>query len=94
MLNLKETRLLTHLLYREWMPTILYDVHQMGSRGARLFVPPFFDPINPNLDPRIGGGGGGGGGGGHQSIFTIEAHMAGDLAKRREARRTHECHVR
>lgn len=69
MLNLKETRLLTHLLYREWMPTILYDVHQMGSRGARLFVPPFFDPINPNLDPRI-----------HQSIFMIGAHMAGDLA--------------
>ncbi|SIO02688.1 Zinc carboxypeptidase [Singulisphaera sp. GP187] len=69
MLNLKETRLLTRLLYQEWMPTILYDVHQMGSRGARLFVPPFFDPINPNLDPRI-----------HQSIFMIGAHMAGDLA--------------
>ncbi|WP_406700787.1 M14 metallopeptidase family protein [Singulisphaera sp. Ch08] len=69
MLNLKETQLLTHLLYKEWLPTILYDVHQMGSRGARLFVPPFFDPINPNLDPRI-----------HQSIFMIGAHMAGDLA--------------
>ncbi|AGA30256.1 M14 family metallopeptidase [Singulisphaera acidiphila] len=69
MLNLKETRLLTQLLYQEWMPTILYDVHQMGSRGARLFVPPFYDPINPNLDARI-----------HQSIFMIGAHMAGDLA--------------
>jgi hypothetical protein len=69
MLNLKETQLLTRLLYKEWRPTILYDVHQMGSKGARLFVPPFFDPINPNLDPRI-----------HQSILTIGAHMAGDLA--------------
>lgn len=69
MLNLQETRLLTRLLYKEWFPTILYDVHQMGSRGARLFVPPFFDPINPNLNPRI-----------HQSIFSIGAHMAADLA--------------
>lgn len=69
MLNLKETRLLTHLLYHEWFPTILYDVHQMGSRGARIFVPPFHDPINPNIDPRV-----------HQSIAMIGAHMAGDLA--------------
>jgi Zinc carboxypeptidase len=69
MLNLKETQLLTHLLYKEWFPTLAYDVHQMGSRGARMFVPPFYDPINPNLDPRI-----------HQSIATIGAHMASDLA--------------
>jgi len=69
MLNLKETQLLTRLLYKEWYPTILYDVHQMGSTTARLFVPPFFDPVNPNIDPRIS-----------QSIFTIGAHMAVDLA--------------
>jgi hypothetical protein len=69
MLNLKETQLLTRLLYQEWFPTALYDVHQMGSRGARLFVPPFHDPINPNIDPRI-----------HQSIAMIGSHMAGDLA--------------
>jgi hypothetical protein len=69
MLNLKETQLLTRLLYKEWFPTLTYDVHQMGSRGARLFVPPFYDPINPNLNPRI-----------HQSIALIGAHMAADLA--------------
>ena len=69
MLNLQETRLLSKLLYHEWFPTITYDVHQMGSRGARMFVPPFFDPINPNLDPRLS-----------QSIFLIGAHMASDLA--------------
>jgi hypothetical protein len=68
MLNLKETQLLTHLLYKEWFPTITYDVHQMGSKGARLFVPPFHDPINPNLDPRI-----------HEGIALIGAHMAADL---------------
>ncbi len=71
MLNLKETQLLTHLLYKEWFPTLAYDVHQMGSRGARLFVPPFFDPINPNLDARV-----------NQGIAMIGAHMAADLAER------------
>ena len=69
MLNLAETKLLTHLLYKEWFPTLTYDVHQMGPRGARLFVPPFYDPINPNLDPRV-----------HQGITLIGSHMAADLA--------------
>ena len=69
MLNLAETKLLTRLLYKEWFPTLTYDVHQMGPRGARLFVPPFHDPINPNLDARI-----------HQGIALIGSHMAADLA--------------
>ncbi|WP_435016097.1 M14 family zinc carboxypeptidase [Tundrisphaera sp. TA3] len=69
MLNLQETRLLTNLLYKEWFPTLAYDVHQMGGKGARMFVPPFFDPVNPNLDPRVS-----------QGIFLIGSHMAADLA--------------
>jgi hypothetical protein len=48
-----ETRLVTHALYREWLPEIFYDVHQMGAEGARLFVPPFLDPVDPNIDPLI-----------------------------------------
>ena len=56
MLNLQETKLLTRFLYKECPPTLAYDVHQMGSKGARLFVPPFFDPINPNLDARLNQG--------------------------------------
>ena len=44
MLNLKETRLVTKLIYKEWLPNIIYDIHQMGNSGARFFVPPFFDP--------------------------------------------------
>ncbi|WP_435007123.1 M14 family metallopeptidase [Tundrisphaera lichenicola] len=69
MLNLQETRLLTRFLYQEFPPTLAYDVHQMGPRGARMFVPPFFDPVNPNLDARL-----------NQGIFLIGAHMAADLA--------------
>ncbi len=73
MLNLQETQLLTKLLYKEWFPTMAYDVHQMGSKGARMFVPPFFDPINPNLDARV-----------NQSIAVIGADMAADLASEKK----------
>ncbi|MFC1633731.1 M14 metallopeptidase family protein [Planctomycetota bacterium] len=51
MLNLKETRLVTQVIYKQWLPNIVYDVHQMGNSGARFFVPPFFDPKNPNVHP-------------------------------------------
>ena len=53
MLTQVETRLLTRALYREWFPEVVYDIHQMGSAGTRMFVPPFADPVNPNLDPAI-----------------------------------------
>ncbi len=51
--NLKETRLLSQQLYHEWFPPIVVDEHQMGSYGARLFVPPYMDPLDPNVDPLL-----------------------------------------
>ena len=51
MLNLQETRLVTEVIYERWLPHVVYDIHQMGNSGARLFVPPFFDPKNPNVHP-------------------------------------------
>ena len=53
MINLKETQLITRLLWREWFPQIVYDVHQQGSNGSRFFIPPFFDPPNPNIAPLL-----------------------------------------
>jgi len=53
MLNLKETKVITRLLWKEWFPQIVYDVHQQGSNGSRFFVPPFYDPPNPQIDPLL-----------------------------------------
>lgn len=53
MLTQVETQLVTDLLYRRWWPEVVYDVHQMGNSGARFFVPPFDDPVNPNIDPLL-----------------------------------------
>src|SRR6266446_4231470 len=53
MLNLKETRAVTRLLWKEWFPEIVYDIHQQGSNGSRFFVPPFYDPPNPHISPLL-----------------------------------------
>jgi len=53
MVTQAETRLVTRMLYTEWFPEVVYDVHQMGANGVRMFVPPFQDPVNPNLDPAL-----------------------------------------
>lgn len=53
MVTQPETRAVTRLLYEEWFPQVVYDVHQMGNRGERFFVPPFADPLNPNVDPLL-----------------------------------------
>jgi len=46
----QETRLTVQHLYHRWHPQIVHDVHQMGTRGARIFVPPYADPWEPNVD--------------------------------------------
>jgi hypothetical protein len=48
-----ETQLTVDKILNVWRPQILHDVHQMGSNGARLFVPPYIDPWEPNVDPEI-----------------------------------------
>lgn len=53
MLNLRETRLVTRLFWKEWFPQIVYDMHQQNVIGPRFFIPPFFDPANPNIDPLL-----------------------------------------
>ena len=53
MLNLKETQAITRLFWKEWFPQIVFDVHQQGTNGSRFFIPPFFDPAYPRIDPLL-----------------------------------------
>jgi hypothetical protein len=53
MLTQVESQMLNDLLYDRWYPEVVYDSHQMGGSGARFFVPPFGDPLNPNIDPLV-----------------------------------------
>ena len=53
MLTQVETRYLNRVLYHDWLPEVYLDAHQMGSAFARIFVPPFKNPPNPNVDPLV-----------------------------------------
>ncbi len=53
MLTQVETQYLNRVLYQDWLPEVYLDVHQMGNRNARVFVPPFKNPPNPNVDPLV-----------------------------------------
>lgn len=48
-----ETRNVARLLYQEWFPQIVYNHHQSGPFPSRIFVPPFDEPVNPNIPPLI-----------------------------------------
>lgn len=48
-----ETQLTVDKLLNVWRPQILHDIHQMGGNGARLFVPPYMEPWEPNVDPAL-----------------------------------------
>jgi hypothetical protein len=53
MLTQAETRIVTEQLYTVWRPQVYWDMHQQASNRERMFVPPYRDPLNPNLDPAI-----------------------------------------
>ena len=63
-----ETRAVVTELHNGWHPQIVYDVHQQGAYASRIFVPPWLDPIDPNVDPILA-----------QLGNAIGAGMAADL---------------
>ena len=52
MFTQQETRLAIDI-HREYKPQVTHDMHQMGWNGARIFVPPFRDPHDPNIHPLL-----------------------------------------
>jgi hypothetical protein len=51
--NLVESQYLAKILFKEWAPQAYIDHHHMGSYGARLYVPPYAEPVRPHADPLI-----------------------------------------
>jgi hypothetical protein len=65
MLTQKETRALSRAVYGEWFPQVWLDEHQMGSAGPRIFVPPYAEPVDPDIHPLI-----------WREVNLIGSHMA------------------
>ena len=63
-----ETRLTVSKLHNVWHPQIVYDVHQQTAYASRIFIPPWLDPLDPNIDPILA-----------QECNMIGAAMASDL---------------
>jgi hypothetical protein len=53
MLTQAESQAWAQVVFGEWLPQIYKDTHQQGSYGARITIPPKYDPINPHVDPLI-----------------------------------------
>ena len=51
-----ETRLTVDSLHNVWHPEVVNDIHQQGPAAARIFIPPYMDPVEPNVDPLITAG--------------------------------------
>jgi hypothetical protein len=52
MLDMIESRVMEHT-WREWEPSVIYVQHQAPPFPARIFVPPFAEPIAPHAPPVI-----------------------------------------
>jgi len=52
-LNLIESKYTAKMMFVDWPPQAYIDHHQMGSYGARFYVPPYCDPIRPYADPLV-----------------------------------------
>lgn len=53
MSNQAEAININRVLYREWFPQIVFNHHQAGPPGMVVFIPPFRDPYNYNLEPLV-----------------------------------------
>jgi hypothetical protein len=53
MMNVVESQYMGKLLFREWKPQVYVDHHGMGANGARIFLPPYAEPVRPSADPLV-----------------------------------------
>ncbi len=63
-----ETRLVVEHMHNAWHPHITYDVHQTRTDGMRMILPPFVDPVGPNVDPVL-----------QSQLAALGTHMASEM---------------
>ncbi|MFQ5537899.1 MAG: M14 family zinc carboxypeptidase [Gemmatimonadota bacterium] len=68
--NLVETRYWMKVMYGNAFPQLYLDQHQMGQTGPRIFVPPYPDPMDPDVHPLV-----------WQSVRELGGGMAADLER-------------
>jgi len=52
-MNMKDSQYVGKLMFVDWKPQAYVDHHHMGSYGARIFVPPYAEPVRPLADPQV-----------------------------------------
>jgi len=51
--NIPDSQYMAKILFTEWKPEAYVDHHGMGPYGARIFLPPYAEPVRPMADPLI-----------------------------------------
>ena len=68
MFTQKESQITVSRIWNYWHPQISHDLHQMAVDGARMFMPPYLDPYDPNIDPIL-----------KTEVNTLGSSMAAEL---------------
>lgn len=66
-----ETQLTVDKIHNVWHPQIVHDIHQQGENGSRLFLPPYMQPVEPNVPLQI-----------VEGYTELGNYMAADLRKK------------
>ena len=51
LMNMPESQAIGRVLYHDWFPQVVFNLHQSGPAGAVIYVGQMRDPSNPFLDP-------------------------------------------
>ncbi len=48
-----ETQITVNKIHNVWHPQIVHDIHQQSALGSRMFLPPYMQPVEPNVPQQI-----------------------------------------
>jgi hypothetical protein len=48
-----ETQMTVDKIHNVWHPQIVNDIHQQGAFGSRIFMPPYLQPVEPNVPKEL-----------------------------------------